>query len=276
MSGDRQKKAVEEFFDRDEGWQGGLYESREDHFSLLTERRKEYVLGMLREEIPAGTGRAADVGCGSGVYLPELAAMGFRAVGMDLSEEMARVSRKKGLPVGADVLQGDVERTPFKTGTFSLVISVGVFDYLLDDSGALSEMHRVLDSGGLLLLNVRNVNPITSFPHTVKRTLKDMLEGRWGEQRKKIALQTEWIQKTHGWNYKKYRLRRYEQLVAEHGFSRIRSRTLGFNMTPLRKVGLSFDRAIRIERGIERTLQESGLPFLRYAGMAYIGLFRKI
>jgi len=152
---------------------------------------------------------------------------------------------------------------------------VGVLDYLLDDHHALSELHRILVPGGLLLLNVRNISPLTSLPHTLKRNLRDIVWGRWFEQRKKVAIQTEWIRKTHGWNYKKYRLKRYEKIVAGYGFTLLRFRTFGFNFTPMKIIGLSFERAGEIERGIERAIHNGGVPLCRYSGMAYIGLFRK-
>jgi SAM-dependent methyltransferase len=65
-------------------------------------------------------------------------------------------------PGGVD-LALDICRLPFRDGCFGLVIASHVLEHVVDDRGALSEIRRVLEPGGLALLLV---------PVTVEKTIE--------------------------------------------------------------------------------------------------------
>ena len=59
---------------------------------------------------------------------------------------------------------GNIEDLPFEDGSFDLVTSTGVIEYLKEDSKVLNEMMRVLRPGGHLILPVTNRwSPINAF-----------------------------------------------------------------------------------------------------------------
>lgn len=273
-----QKKAVEDFFDANRGWQGGLYGQRDDHYGLLTQRRREYVEEILRRIIARGSGRAADVGCGAGIYLPYLEAMGYRVYGVDLSSEMVRVARERSAAAGGDgrihLLRGDVEHLPFADGSLSLVIAVGVLDYLVDDQRALAGIRRILAPGGVFLVNVRNESAFTTLHSTVKTRFRELLGGRNPFPGNRVSVRTEWILREMGYHYKKYFLGNFERYVAGFGFERLEGRTFGYDFKLLTALGLRAP-ARRLERWCEKVLSRIPLPYLPYSGMAYIGVFRK-
>jgi SAM-dependent methyltransferase len=101
----------------------------------------------------AGSGAALllDAGCGTGAVLEQLERRG-RAVGVDLSEEALRFSRRRGVRV----VRGSVLSLPFPRDTFDLVTSFDVLyhHWVSDDSASLAELARVLKPGGLLLLRL--------------------------------------------------------------------------------------------------------------------------
>src|ERR1700693_453526 len=108
--------------------------------------RTEFLLGAVH---PAD--RALDLGCGGGVFTGVLAKAGARAVGADVAEaalDRAR-SRHPELEFVAVPIDGPL---PFEDGAFDLVWSSEVIEHVSDTTRWLSEVRRVLASGGRLLL----------------------------------------------------------------------------------------------------------------------------
>jgi SAM-dependent methyltransferase len=99
--------------------------------------------------------RILSVGCGPGVFLPELAAIRPNAefVGVDLSAERIQDAelRLRGVP-NARVQIGDAQALPFESDTFDLVFCRFLMEYLPDKQHALNEMVRVCRTGGKILL----------------------------------------------------------------------------------------------------------------------------
>ena len=90
--------------------------------------------------LPEGA-RVLDMGAGSGEALAILRELGFHAEGIDLE------------PCGPDVARGDFLRTPFPDASFDAVLSQCAFFVSGDQPGALREAHRLLRTGGTLLLS---------------------------------------------------------------------------------------------------------------------------
>ena len=89
-----------------------------------------------------------DAGCGMGRYLRIAAEGGARVVGLDLSRAVdAARELTAGWP-GVSVVQGDLLRTPFATGTFDQIYSLGVLDHTPDPRLAFLELARLLKPGG--------------------------------------------------------------------------------------------------------------------------------
>jgi SAM-dependent methyltransferase len=98
------------------------------------------------------TGPVLDIGCGLGTEIAYLAARGWDAVGIDLSE--TALKRAKNVHGGASFAQADVLALPFAAGAFSLALDRGCFHYLDPGqwAGYAAEARRVLRPGGRLLL----------------------------------------------------------------------------------------------------------------------------
>jgi demethylmenaquinone methyltransferase/2-methoxy-6-polyprenyl-1,4-benzoquinol methylase len=97
--------------------------------------------------------RVLDVCCGTGDVSLALARTGAEVVGLDFSEPMLAVARKR-VPGGGQVtfVQGDALKLPFESGAFDAVtISYGLRN-LADIPAGLAEMLRVLRSGGRLVI----------------------------------------------------------------------------------------------------------------------------
>jgi SAM-dependent methyltransferase len=87
-----------------------------------------------------------DLGCGTGRFASSLAADGRRVIAIDPAPDLTLA------PVGA-TLVGSAEQVPLADGSVGTVMVRDVLEHL-DDAVALSECHRVLRAGGLLVVLV--------------------------------------------------------------------------------------------------------------------------
>jgi glycosyltransferase involved in cell wall biosynthesis/SAM-dependent methyltransferase len=98
-------------------------------------------------------GRLIDVGCSGGHLLAEAARMGWHGVGSDLSHQACAVTRAG---VRCPAVQSDGAALPVRDGTVDAVALLGIVDLTTDPLATVREAHRVLASGGLLVIRVTN------------------------------------------------------------------------------------------------------------------------
>jgi SAM-dependent methyltransferase len=96
--------------------------------------------------------RVLDVGCGEGHFAAALMRAGFLVVGVDVAEEPLRRARA-GHPE-LDLRVVPVEGPwPLEDASFDTVWAGETIEHVADTAGWLSEVRRVLRSGGRLLLS---------------------------------------------------------------------------------------------------------------------------
>lgn len=109
--------------------------------------------------------RILDLGCGEGGYARELARRGARVTGVDGSPRLVEVARERTLAGNLDVAYLCANASAldeFPDGSFDLVLaSMSLMD-VEDYAGAVREAHRVLISGGELLMSI--THPCFSAP----------------------------------------------------------------------------------------------------------------
>jgi ubiquinone/menaquinone biosynthesis C-methylase UbiE len=95
------------------------------------------------------------VGCGPGVILREVAALGkfVKATGIDISAERIQeaTARHRDNPA-MNFIRGDAHAMEFPSHRFDLVYSRMLLEYLKDKQAAINEMVRVCRPGGTVLL----------------------------------------------------------------------------------------------------------------------------
>ena len=131
-------------------------------------RRKILTRLIAELDLPAHA-RVLDVGCGTGANGPVLAEGGRFAVGIDASPVPLALSGERG---HAARLRGDATRLPFASASFDLVVALDVLEHLIDDAGALAEMHRVLRPGGALIVFVPALEMLWGLQDDVSHHLR--------------------------------------------------------------------------------------------------------
>jgi ubiquinone/menaquinone biosynthesis C-methylase UbiE len=113
---------------------------------------------FLLNNVSAGE-RVLDVGCGEGAFAAELAHAGALPVGVDVAEEPLR--RARALHPDLDLRLVDAAGGwDLPDASFDAVWAGETIEHVLDTTAWLSEVRRVLRSGGRLLLTTPAHSPL--------------------------------------------------------------------------------------------------------------------
>ncbi|MCX5848954.1 MAG: class I SAM-dependent methyltransferase [Deltaproteobacteria bacterium] len=107
-----------------------------------------------------------DVGCSSGAFLSVANNFGFQAEGVEPAPQAAQSACSSGLKVH----QGFLEDIKFPSNKFDAVTMFEVIEHVRDALSLLSECHRIIKSGGLLMIGTANTDSWTA------RTMKSHWE----------------------------------------------------------------------------------------------------
>jgi 2-polyprenyl-3-methyl-5-hydroxy-6-metoxy-1,4-benzoquinol methylase len=103
--------------------------------------------------------RVLDVGCGEGQITAELARAGFDVLGIDVAEEPLRRARASHPQLDVRLV-GETD-WQLDDASFDAVFSGETIEHVLDTIGWLSEVRRMLRSGGRLLLSTPAHGPLS-------------------------------------------------------------------------------------------------------------------
>ena len=122
-------------------WEAVPQDAEPERFAL----RRDWVLARVR---PGE--RVLDLGCGAGEFSAALHAHGAHPVGLDVVAEPLRRARARHPEL--DFRQGTPDGPlAFDDGAFDVVWAGEVIEHVVDVAGWLSEVRRMLPSGGRLL-----------------------------------------------------------------------------------------------------------------------------
>lgn len=126
-----------------------------------------YWPSFASEVLPAAPGRVLEVGCGEGRVVREMAALGYRVVGLDASPTLVRHARAASGNVASNLVTcaaGDATALPFADASFDTVVaynSLQAMQAFEDMARAVGEAGRVLRAGGSLCMCV--AHPMTDI-----------------------------------------------------------------------------------------------------------------
>lgn len=112
--------------------------------------RRKIVLDIFSKEIKERKLKILDVGCGTGALMKELRPYG-EVYGLDFSERAIEFCKERG---ETNLTLGSLDKLPFPDNYFDIVLSLDVLEHIEDDVRAISEIKRVLRTGGFSIVFV--------------------------------------------------------------------------------------------------------------------------
>jgi SAM-dependent methyltransferase len=134
-----------------ERW-GPAWGSRADDWARNEEQQLPTYEAAIDEVGLAAGQRVLEVGCGSGVFLRAAAVRGAEVVGLDASEALIELARKR-VPE-ADLRLGDLQFLPYEDDEFDVVAGFNSFFFAADIVAALKEAGRVAKADAPIVIQV--------------------------------------------------------------------------------------------------------------------------
>lgn len=144
---DHELKEQQEFYDGI--WRKGLDEGTENRGNLQTN------LQFLNEtKLLKTSDKILEIGCGTGSIVNELSSKGFDVTGTDISQEAIAYGLNKYGDIKLAVQPA--EQLPFAHESFDVVLSFDLFEHIAQVDKHVSEVYRVLVTGGYYLFQTPN------------------------------------------------------------------------------------------------------------------------
>jgi SAM-dependent methyltransferase len=105
------------------------------------QRRLDMIVKAAGERI---RGKVLENGCGVGMYVEKMSALGADVIGLEYDFDRAR----DAFNVSQSIINAAGEFLPLPASTFDLILSHEVIEHVQDDRSAVAEMVRVLKVGG--------------------------------------------------------------------------------------------------------------------------------
>lgn len=121
----------------------------------------------------AGGESVADIGCGNGAYLAELARRWHTGpvLGVDLSLGMLAAARRR-VPAAA-LVAGDACALPLRDHTADLTLAPHMLYHVADLQGAVAELRRITRPGGTVLVVLNGHDHLRELDDLVTAVLQD-------------------------------------------------------------------------------------------------------
>jgi SAM-dependent methyltransferase len=123
-------------------------------------QRGREIARLIRKRIPLAGRRALDVGCGYGGMLIVFAEEGAEAVGVEISEERARVGKQRLEDLGMqvdyrldDICEPGIQR---RLGAFDVIVVQDVLEHVFEPSRTIRMLCSLLRPGGVIYAQVGN------------------------------------------------------------------------------------------------------------------------
>ncbi len=160
------------------------FETLAERYAALVDTKPENAYyerpAMLSLLPPVNGKRILDAGCGPGSYSEWLVEHSAKVTGVDVSPKMVQLAQRR-LGKRVKVHQADLGRPLdfLENGTFDIVISPLVLDYIEDWESVFTEFSRLLRDSGLLVFSMEH--PSLKFTESVNKDYfaTELIETEW-------------------------------------------------------------------------------------------------
>jgi ubiquinone/menaquinone biosynthesis C-methylase UbiE len=175
--------------------------------------------------------RLLEVGCGTGNILESLDSK--KTVGIDLSKYLLQKTRQKNIP-NLQLINANGENLPFKDHCFNKAICSEVIEHVQNPQSLLTEIGRVLDSKGRLVISIPNedlINLVKWF--LVKVRLFGFLFPQQKNKLKEHLTKNDLMPEFH---LHKFNFNILKNMLLKSRFHILRYKAIPFGLLPLRYV----------------------------------------
>jgi ubiquinone/menaquinone biosynthesis C-methylase UbiE len=120
-------------------------------------------LALCLDLLPkAEIGRLLDIGCGTGIFLPELRRRTNELWAIDNQlQDRSLKGMLRAENVEANIAAADLLKLPFKNERFDALLLISVLEHIEDLSSAVGEIMRVVKPGGMVVAGFPTKNALT-------------------------------------------------------------------------------------------------------------------
>ncbi len=153
-----------------ENWRKRL----EGYDEISREQSEGQTVAVLNNLARADSELVLDAGCGYGrlsVHILDKYT-GTRVVGVDASRPMIVAANGQLHSERFAPVLGRLDSLPFRSGSFDVVVCIGVIMHVEDEIGVIQELARLMKPSGRLLMSFHNRGNPLSVPHIVYRKIR--------------------------------------------------------------------------------------------------------
>lgn len=126
--------------------------------NLSLDRKKfQYGLDLIEEYLPQ-KGNLLDVGCGPGVFLEVARERGWHVCGVEFNSWCVQHLREMNI----DVIDVPIQQASLPHDFYQCVTLWAVLEHIVDPENLLKDIHRILTTGGILLILVPNIDSLAN------------------------------------------------------------------------------------------------------------------
>lgn len=244
--------------------------------STIYQLRRAVVLELVDKLQLSRGSRILELGCGAGLTAVELARRGYRVDAVDTVGAMLDLTRRAATEAGLKdrvrTSAADTHQLAFRSGTFDLLVAMGVVPWLHSLPRALQEMARVIRPGGRVILTTDNR---WCLNHTLDPwRFPGLRPARWKVRQ---TLERFGLRKLRSPRPRlhMYSIRQLDSFLLAAGLRKVEGRTLGFGPFSFLNHELFSDLiAIMVHRQLQR-LADRRFPVIRSGGIEYVVLARR-
>ncbi len=122
---------------------------------IADRKRVDFITNVLKESLPLQS-RILDVGCGNGVISRHLGRVGFRVIGIDVSEKTIEKARASTTLPNVSFMNKSAEELIAEGEQYDAVICSEVLEHLKNPAALLQVLHGCLKENGKLIVTVPN------------------------------------------------------------------------------------------------------------------------
>jgi 2-polyprenyl-6-hydroxyphenyl methylase / 3-demethylubiquinone-9 3-methyltransferase len=136
---------------------GEKWETALDHPIALLRAENRLRNPWIASKLPSPC-TVLDLGCGAGFLTNELAKLGHRVTGVDLSENSLEVAQRLDATKQVQYLKADATATALESASFDAVCAMDILEHVQDPAALVKEASRLLKPNGLFFFHTFNRN----------------------------------------------------------------------------------------------------------------------